>query len=104
MSRRLKDDYIEDLLAQIENGDIYEDEQDLGDLNEIDYPPDLQDLIDEKVDNNDDEEENENPPSTMEKESLDHFNNLTSGPSNCQPHPSFICVAAWRHRSIWKKT
>ncbi|GFT44905.1 hypothetical protein TNCV_463181 [Trichonephila clavipes] len=30
MSRRLKDDDIEDLLARIENGDIFEDEEDMG--------------------------------------------------------------------------
>ncbi|GFQ91063.1 hypothetical protein TNCT_521711, partial [Trichonephila clavata] len=63
MSRRLKYDDIEDLLARIKNGNISEDEEDMGDLNEIDYHPDLQDL----EDNNDDEEGNENPPSTMEK-------------------------------------
>ncbi|CAG5014548.1 unnamed protein product [Parnassius apollo] len=68
MSRRLKDDDIEDLLAQIENGDISEDEEDMGDMNKIDYHPDLRDLISELEDNNDDDEEyNENPPSNMEE-------------------------------------
>ncbi|GFX80992.1 hypothetical protein TNCV_1909851 [Trichonephila clavipes] len=39
MYRRLKDDDIEDLLARIENGDISEDNQDMGDLNEMDFQP-----------------------------------------------------------------
>ncbi|CAG4964382.1 unnamed protein product [Parnassius apollo] len=81
MSRRLKDDDIEDLLARIENGDISEDEGDMGDMNEIDYHPDLQDLISELEDNNDDDEEyNENPPSNMEEGWLDHFNSPAPGP------------------------
>ncbi|CAK1581011.1 unnamed protein product [Parnassius mnemosyne] len=107
MSRRLKDDDIEDLLARIENGDISEDEEDMGDMNEIDYHPDLQDLISELEDNNDDDEEvNENPPSNMEEGWLDHFNSPAPGPSNCQPHSSLLGVAAWRQRNrelIWKK-
>lgn len=45
MSRRVKDDDIEDLLPRIENGDISEDEEDMGDLKEIYYYPDLQEFI-----------------------------------------------------------
>ncbi|CAH2103513.1 unnamed protein product [Euphydryas editha] len=68
---RLKDDDIENLHAQIENGDISEDEKDMGDLNKIDYYPDLQEFINEIDDNNDDGEDNDNTSSTMEEKSLD---------------------------------
>ncbi|GFY56483.1 hypothetical protein TNIN_438671 [Trichonephila inaurata madagascariensis] len=77
---------------------ISEDEKDVGDLNEIDYHPDLQDLINELVDNNDDKADNENPPSTMEKGELDHFNNPAPGSSNFQPHSSLLSVAAGKPR------
>ncbi|GFW61186.1 hypothetical protein TNCV_434101 [Trichonephila clavipes] len=103
--RMLKYDDIEDLLARIENGDIFKDEEDMDDLNEIDYHSGLQDRINE-LEDNDDAENNENPPLTMEEGLLYHFNNPTPGPSNCQPHSSLLGVPTWRQRSreiIWKK-
>ncbi|CAH2103076.1 unnamed protein product [Euphydryas editha] len=93
---RLKDDDIENLHAQIKNGDISEDEKDMGDLNKIDYYPDLQEFINEIDDNNDDEEDNENTSSTMEEKSLDPFNNPR--PSNHQPQSNLLGVAVWGRR------
>ncbi|CAH2097356.1 unnamed protein product [Euphydryas editha] len=98
ISRRLKYDDIEDLLARIENEDIFEDEEDMGDISEIDYYPDLKELINEIDDNNDDEEDNENPSTTMEERSLDPFNNSPPRPSNHQPQSNLLGVAAWRLR------
>lgn len=39
----------------------------MGDLNEVDYYQDLRKLINELEDNNNDEEDKEYPPSTMEE-------------------------------------
>ncbi|GFY47717.1 hypothetical protein TNIN_265201, partial [Trichonephila inaurata madagascariensis] len=79
-------------------GHISEDEEDMGDTNEIDYHQDLQNLIYE-LEDNDDEEDHENPPLTMEEGLLDHFNDPSPGPSNCQPHSSLLSVSTWRQRS-----
>ncbi|GFX52848.1 hypothetical protein TNCV_3720381 [Trichonephila clavipes] len=51
LEQMLRDDDIEDLLARIENGEIFEDEEDMDDLNETDYHSDLQDIINELKDN-----------------------------------------------------
>lgn len=47
ISRQLQDTYFEDLLTAHENGYIFEDEEDMYDLNETEHYPDIHDLIKE---------------------------------------------------------
>ncbi|GFR28260.1 hypothetical protein TNCT_17461 [Trichonephila clavata] len=55
----------------------------MGDLNETYSHLELQNLINELELNNDEEDNNEIPPSTMKEGSLDHFNNPAIGSLNC---------------------
>ncbi|CAB3260352.1 unnamed protein product [Arctia plantaginis] len=58
MAKRLEERDIENILSALENGDISEDEECIGDENELDYYPNVQDLIQdledaEELDQND---------------------------------------------------
>lgn len=107
MSRQLKDYDIEDLLSRLENGDVSEDDEDImGDLNEIDYHPDLQEILDELENQDDVEDDDENDASNINEGSIDRCNSPVPGPSNHPPHPGLLGVAAWKQRSrelLWKK-
>lgn len=71
MPRRLRDENIEDMLMALENGNISEDEEDIGDENDIDYYPSIQDILND-LDNEspENEEVDEDPPLVSEEEPL----------------------------------
>ncbi|CAG4980485.1 unnamed protein product [Parnassius apollo] len=110
MSRKMRDGDIEDLLIRLENGDISDDEEDIGNENDIDYYPNLQDILNVLDIDNDNEEVNENPPLVSEEEPTECAESSseqpTPGPSFALSVPGILGIAAWRSRSrelIWKK-
>lgn len=92
MSKRLAEQDIENILSVLENGDISEDEESIGDENDIDYYSNVQDLIQDLEDAEEDQYI-ANPDLPIEED---------------QYHPlsGIIGAAALRQRSrqlIWKK-
>lgn len=110
MPRRLRDENIEDMLMDLETGNISEDEEDIGDENDIDYYPSIQDILND-LDNEspENEEVDEDPPLVSEEEPLSRETSSVEPASGSLPTPSvpgILGVAAWRSRSrdlIWKK-
>ncbi|XP_021203480.1 uncharacterized protein LOC105841589 isoform X1 [Bombyx mori] len=104
MSKRLAEQDIENILSVLENGDISEDEESIGDENDIDYYSNVQDLIQDLEDAEEDQY-NANPDVPIEEDHLpDEFS--VPGPSLSRPLSGVIGAAALRQRSrqlIWKK-
>lgn len=93
MTRRLRNEEIEGLLMALENVDISEDEEDICDENDIDYYPNIQDIV---------ELDNESPESPAEASPVEP----TPGPSSAPSVPGILGIVAWRSRSrelLWKK-
>lgn len=104
MSKRLTEQDIENILSGLENGDISEDEESIGDENDLDYYSNVQDLI-QDLEEAEEDQYNANPDLPTEEDHLpDEFS--VPGPSLSHPLSSIIGAAAWRQRSrqlIWKK-
>lgn len=112
MSKRLAEKDIENVLSSLENGDISEDEESIGDENDIDYYSNVQELI-QDLENAEEDQYDANTDLPTEEDHLqDEFS--VPGPSlshppgiPISPYPSGITsAAAWRQGSrqlIWKK-
>lgn len=116
MSGGLRNRDIEELLAALDDGNISEDGEDIGDENDIDYYPNIEDLLQELDDENVVGERIEDPPLVMEEEQVQNMSPVASvsGPSSVSLVPSgsrqqiadIVGMAAWRSRSrdlIWRK-
>lgn len=101
---------IEAMLVTIKNGDISEDEDDIGDENDIDYYSNVHELLHE-LDSEHDEENltEEDPPLLIEEERVSNRVQSPEPAAGLSPGQSLsvsIGIAEWRSRSrelIWKK-
>lgn len=108
MSSFLREKDIEAMLVALENGDISEYEEDIGDENDIHYYPNVHELLRELDSEHDEENLTEDPP-LLEEEGI---SNRVQSPETAaellpgQPLSSAIGIAEWRARSrelVWKK-
>lgn len=70
MAKRLQDRDIETILSALENGDISEDEECIGDENEIDNYPNVQDQLRELEDEVEEELNEIDPELAVEEDHL----------------------------------
>ncbi|CAB3259687.1 unnamed protein product [Arctia plantaginis] len=105
MAKRLEERDIENILSALENGDISEDEECIGDENELDYYPNVQDLIQDLEDAEELDQNDADPDLAIEEDHpSDDF--VVPGPSSSRALSGNTGRAAWRQKRrelVWKK-
>ncbi|CAG5026249.1 unnamed protein product [Parnassius apollo] len=82
-SRKMRDGDIEGLLRRLEKGNISDDEEDIGNENDIDYYLNVQDILNELDIDNDNEEVDEDTPLVSEEEPTESAESSTDQLLQC---------------------